>query len=63
MITTSLAVGDVGYTQIQQGHHECIKMSTSHVNSLIIAGYPQEDTTLIKQAGVRITNANLCGGD
>ena len=46
----------------------CIKMSTKHVNSLIIAGYLQEDTTLIKQAGEKITNArkifgNLCGGD
>ena len=46
----------------------CIKMSTQHLNSPIIAGYPQEDTTLIKLAGERITNArkifgNLCGDD
>ena len=43
-------------------------MSTQHLNSLIIAGYPQQDTSLIKQAGYRITTArkqfgNLCGAD
>ena len=43
-------------------------MSTQLVDSLIITGYPQEDTTLIKQAGERITNArkifgNLYRGD
>ena len=43
-------------------------MSAQDVNSLIMAGYPQEDTTLLKQAGDKITAARkqlgtLCGGD
>ena len=50
------------------GFTGCIKMSTQLVNSLIIARYPQEDTTLMKQAVDKITTArkqfrNLCGGD